>query len=120
MNQMSAPDPYSGVSVLARNPSQLPLRLLAFDGGGIRGLSSLFVLGDIMEQIRLHQHLDETPHPHKFFDLIGGTGTGGLIAILLGHLRMSVDDAVAVYLSVVNQVFTTSICHLFRKSTQET
>jgi patatin-like phospholipase/acyl hydrolase len=30
----------------------------------------------------------ETPLPCQYFDLIGGTGTGGLIAIMLGRLGM--------------------------------
>jgi patatin-like phospholipase/acyl hydrolase len=29
-----------------------------------------------------------TPSPCEYFDLIGGTGFGGLIALLLGRLRM--------------------------------
>jgi patatin-like phospholipase/acyl hydrolase len=33
---------------------------------------------------------NDTPEslPCDYFDLIGGTGTGGLIAIMLGRLRM--------------------------------
>ncbi|KAL9619199.1 MAG: hypothetical protein Q9160_006134 [Pyrenula sp. 1 TL-2023] len=35
--------------------------------------------------------------PCHYFDYIGGTSTGGLIAILLGRLRLSVDDAIKEY-----------------------
>ena len=32
--------------------------------------------------------------PYHYFDYVLGTSTGGLIAILLGRLRMSVDEAI--------------------------
>ncbi|KAM0321483.1 hypothetical protein ACHAQA_010097 [Verticillium albo-atrum] len=35
---------------------------------------------------------EEPPKPCDYFDLIGGTSTGGPIAVVLGRLRMSVDD----------------------------
>lgn len=63
-------------------------RILAFDGGGVRGLSSLLILQEIMEDIRHRKKLDQTPKPCECFDLIGGTSTGGLIAIMLGLLGM--------------------------------
>lgn len=47
------------------------------DGGGIRGLSSLLILENIMEKIRDAQNLDHVPRPCEQFDLIGGTSTGG-------------------------------------------
>jgi patatin-like phospholipase/acyl hydrolase len=49
------------------------LRLLAFDGGGVRGLSSLIILQQLMETI----DLDSPPKPCDYFDMIGGTSTGG-------------------------------------------
>jgi patatin-like phospholipase/acyl hydrolase len=49
------------------------LCLLSLDGGGVRGLSSLLILKHLMEEI------DPTspPKPCDYFDMIGGTGTGG-------------------------------------------
>jgi patatin-like phospholipase/acyl hydrolase len=41
-----------------------------------------------MENVGQARELPETPKPKEFFDLIGGTSTGGLIAIMLGLLGM--------------------------------
>jgi len=63
-------------------------RILALDGGGVRGLSSLLILREIMEEIGRRNDTDPPPLPCQYFDMIGGTGTGGIIAIMLGRLRM--------------------------------
>ena len=67
-------------------PDHCP-RILSLDGGGVRGLSSLLILRNIMEEIARRNGTAQA-HPCEYFDLIGGTGTGGLIAIMLGRLRM--------------------------------
>ena len=41
-----------------------------------------------MEEIQRREDLDSAPLPCEYFDLIGGTSTGGIIAIMLGRLRM--------------------------------
>ena len=41
-----------------------------------------------MEEVQRLAKLNETPHPCNYFDLIGGTSTGGLIAIMLGRLKI--------------------------------
>jgi patatin-like phospholipase/acyl hydrolase len=46
------------------------------DGGGIRGLSELIIIEDLMERIKWKEGLDEAPIPADRFDLIGGTSTG--------------------------------------------
>ena len=74
--------------------SEKPLRILSLDGGGVRGISTLYILKEIMRQIaRDHdaenpQHPKISPLPCDYFDLICGTSTGGLIALMLGRLRM--------------------------------
>lgn len=53
------------------------LNLLSLDGGGIRGLSSLQILKQLMERVRVECHLHTVPKPCEYFDMIGGTSTGG-------------------------------------------
>lgn len=53
------------------------LCLLSLDGGGVRGLSTLYIVRDIMAQLS-HERDDGKPlKPCDVFDLIGGTSTGG-------------------------------------------
>lgn len=73
--------------LVGRDISHQP-RILSLDGGGVRGLSSLVILEEIMKEIKHRDSLAEVPLPCEYFDLIGGTSTGGLIAIMLGRLRM--------------------------------
>ena len=49
------------------------LRLLAFDGGGVRGRSPLKIHEWLMEAV----NPDAPPKPCDYFDMIGGTSTGG-------------------------------------------
>ncbi|KAK0388963.1 hypothetical protein NLU13_2540 [Sarocladium strictum] len=80
------------------------LRLLSLDGGGVRGLSSLYILRNLMEKIDPDAH--ELPKPCDYFDMIGGTSTGGLIAIMLGRLEMSVDECIEAYTSLSEEIFS--------------
>jgi hypothetical protein len=106
---------------------QVPVRILSLDGGGIRGVSSLYILKEVMAQIereRAEPNL-QVPllplRPHQVFDLICGTNTGGLIALMLGRLEMvfiriltrvnadiaqSVEEAIAMYESMAKDVFS--------------
>ena len=42
--------------------------------------------------------------PCHYFDYIGGSGTGGLIALLLGRFRMSIDDALVSYRELLTSI----------------
>jgi patatin-like phospholipase/acyl hydrolase len=53
------------------------LCLLSLDGGGVRGLSSLQVLKELMEKIGDEASVESPPKPCEIFDMIGGTSTGG-------------------------------------------
>jgi hypothetical protein len=57
------------------------LCLLSLDGGGVRGLSTLFILKTIMDRLN-RERRDSSLSPVKpcgVFDLIGGTSTGGYV-----------------------------------------
>jgi len=43
--------------------------------------------------------------PAHYFDYIGGTSTGGLISIMLGRLRMSVEDCMSEYEKLSGDIF---------------
>ena len=45
------------------------------------------------------------PIPCDRFDLIVGTSTGGLIALMLGRLNMPVNDAIGAYETLLKNVF---------------
>jgi predicted acylesterase/phospholipase RssA len=79
------------------------LRLLSLDGGGVRGLSSLMILEKLMDSVAVNN--TSPPKPCEYFDLIGGTSTGGLIAIMLGRLEMSVKECIKAYTDLWDNVF---------------
>lgn len=83
------------------------LRLLSLDGGGIRGLSTLIILQRIMFALdtKVDQAIERPLRPCQFFDLMAGTSTGGLIAIMLGTMRMTIDECVAAYLDLAPKIF---------------
>jgi len=59
------------------------LRLLALDGGGVRGLSTLLILQQLMEAI----DPETPPKPCEYFDMIGGTSTGGWVVATYPDFR---------------------------------
>ncbi|GAW26599.1 putative patatin-like phospholipase [Rosellinia necatrix] len=83
------------------------LCLLSLDGGGVRGLSSLYILRCIMVKMNAERQKrgESDAKPCEVFDLIGGTSTGGLIAILLGRLEMNVDECLTVFKDAMCEIF---------------
>ncbi len=59
---------------------QGPKKLLAIDGGGIRGVLSLEILAEIETQLRERLSRDDTFVLADYFDYIAGTSTGAIIA----------------------------------------
>jgi uncharacterized protein len=71
-------------------------RILSLDGGGIRGVFPAAFLA------RLEEHLE---HPiGRYFDLIAGTSTGGIIAIGLG-LGLCAKDVLKLYVEQGPAIF---------------
>lgn len=51
--------------------------LLALDGGGVRGLSALYILQNIMSRLNYLEAGLQPRKPCEIFDLVGSTSTGG-------------------------------------------
>lgn len=98
-----------------------PLRILSLDGGGVRGISSLYIIKVLMTQVRLQQDGQQSnalPKPADCFDLICGTSTGGLIALMLGRLRM-VSNILSVNSHVVRRRSDRKIYYPLRTNLHE-
>lgn len=88
-----------------------PLRVLALDGGGIRGVISATVLAEI--ETRTGKRIAE------MFDLIAGTSTGGILALGLttpnpddpAKPRYQAEELVALYAEKGNVIFRRSVWH---------
>lgn len=108
---------------------------LTFDSGGIRSYASLLILKDLMVEIgkielsypeahttsfypfeQPEQPLSTKPRsldesflidflPCHYFDYIVGTGTGGIVAIFLSRLRMSVKECLKNFESMASMIF---------------
>jgi patatin-like phospholipase/acyl hydrolase len=84
------------------DPSQGPKRILALDGGGIRGALTLGYLKRIEGILQSAYGTDYRLCDH--FDLIGGTSTGSIIASGLA-LGMSVDEIRILYMDLGGKIF---------------
>lgn len=88
-------------------PEPRGLCLLSLDGGGVKGLFSIIIIDRLMQETR---RLEGPGAGHKkpcdYFDLIGGTSTGGLLAIMLGRLQMDTQLCIQAYKSLSKEVFS--------------
>lgn len=55
--------------------------------------------------IQKHERLESLPKPCERFDMICGTSTGGIIALMLGRLKMSIQDTQDAYSRLSSEVF---------------
>jgi patatin-like phospholipase/acyl hydrolase len=91
------------MSLLERLQSPGPKRILALDGGGIRGVLTLGFLERI-EQILRERYNNPDLVLADYFDLIGGTSTGSVIASSLA-IGMSATAIKERYLELGGKVF---------------
>jgi patatin-like phospholipase/acyl hydrolase len=83
-----------------------PKRILSLDGGGIRGILSLEYLGAMEDMLKKRSGTDDFLLCH-YFDLIGGTSTGSIIAAGLA-CGMPVGQLKRLYRDLSNDVFVKS------------
>ncbi|KAF2773221.1 hypothetical protein EJ03DRAFT_323724 [Teratosphaeria nubilosa] len=87
-------------AVVRFKPSGAGVRVLSLDGGGIRGIVQLEVLRAI--EVSMGGHLPV----QAFFDLIVGTGTGGMIALALSLKDRTVSSCIDMFSAICDHAFT--------------
>jgi uncharacterized protein len=85
------------------DPDHGPKRILSLDGGGIRGILTLEYL-KVMETMIRERFKDQSLLLCDYFDLIGGTSTGSIIAAGLA-CGMTVDALKQLYTGIGATVF---------------
>lgn len=81
-----------------------PKRILALDGGGLKGILTLGFLRRIEEILRERHEDSEEFRLCHYFDLIAGTSTGAIIAAGLA-MGMTVSEIAELYLKLGRDVF---------------
>lgn len=89
------------------DPAVGPKRILALDGGGLRGVLTLGILREIEDTLRARHGGDPAFRLCDYFDLIAGTSTGAIIAAALS-IGMSVDEVHQHYFALGHAVFKRS------------
>lgn len=79
-------------------------RILALDGGGVKGVLSLGMLKAVEDELRRRAGGNPDFRLSDYYDLIGGTSTGAIIASGLS-LGLSVDELIALYMRLGPEVF---------------
>ncbi|KAH8823104.1 acyl transferase/acyl hydrolase/lysophospholipase, partial [Flagelloscypha sp. PMI_526] len=79
------------------------------DGGGVLALSELCIIKEILIRLQIDLKLPSVPLPCDVFDVIGGSGSGGIIALLLGRLRLNVEDAIECFIIISQTIHTSGL-----------
>ncbi|TKA29096.1 hypothetical protein B0A54_16206 [Friedmanniomyces endolithicus] len=87
-------------AVLKFKPTSAGVRILSLDGGGIRGIVQLEVLRAIEQAIGGFLPVQ------SFFDLIVGTGTGGMLAVALSMKDRTVDSCIDMFCALCDHAYT--------------
>ena len=91
-----------------------PRKMLALDGGGIRGLITLGILAEMEDRLRKREGGGDDFRLCHFFDYIAGTSTGAIVAAGLAR-GMRVRDLVDFYKSAGASMFEKT--HLLKRLT---
>jgi uncharacterized protein len=90
--------------LLDRLDAKTPKKILSLDGGGIRGALTLGYLKKIEDLLKAKSAQKEDFRLSDYFDLVGGTSTGAIIASLLA-LGKTVDEITHLYMDLGDKIF---------------
>ncbi|KAH8822485.1 hypothetical protein DL96DRAFT_1684198 [Flagelloscypha sp. PMI_526] len=82
------------------------VRCLAFDGGGLYSISQALIIRDMMHKVEEENQLTDPPKVAEYFDMICGSGLGGLLAIMCGVLHMTGEQLVEEFVCVCKSIFS--------------
>ncbi|KXJ85558.1 hypothetical protein Micbo1qcDRAFT_127798 [Microdochium bolleyi] len=85
-------------SIIELDPPHSGLRVLLLDGGGIRGIVELTMMKVLEGRIGIPLQ--------RFFDLVVGTSTGGIISLAFGHELMPVHRCINEFKDLARTAFT--------------
>ncbi|KOM33823.1 hypothetical protein LR48_Vigan01g337900 [Vigna angularis] len=88
-------------AIKGRQVAKQGLRILAMDGGGMKGLATVQMLKEIEK--------GSGKRIHELFDLICGTSTGGMLAVALGIKLMTLEECEDIYKNLGKLVFADSV-----------
>jgi len=86
------------------SPDTGPKRVLSLDGGGVKGILTLGMLRVLEDELRRRAGDDPDFRLSDYYDLIGGTSTGAIIATGLA-LGLGVDQLTDMYGALGPEVF---------------
>jgi hypothetical protein len=84
--------------------SKEPLKVLCLDGGGCRGVGQILLLRHLFGHLPLDCPVDDVK-PCDYFDLICGTSSDGIVALMLARLEMSIGEALDAFQKFTTDVF---------------
>jgi hypothetical protein len=84
--------------------SKEPLKVLCLDGGGCRGQGQILLLRHLFGHLPLECPVDDVK-PCDYFDLICGTSSGGIVALMLARLEMTIGEAFKAFEKLTRDVF---------------
>ncbi len=87
-----------------RYTSEKPRKILSLDGGGIRGIITLEILAEMETQLKHKLNASGSFRLADYFDYIGGTSTGAIIAAGLS-IGMSVKELLDFYMHKGKDMF---------------
>ncbi len=90
--------------LVARMQSPAPKKILALDGGGIRGMITVEVLAEIENLLCSKLGRGDDFRLADYFDFVAGTSTGAIIAACIS-VGMTVSEIRAFYLSSGKEMF---------------
>jgi patatin-like phospholipase/acyl hydrolase len=93
---------------MSHAPKTHPLRLLSLDGGGCRAMIQLLLLRHLLKNLEPDTADVDALRPCDYFDVIAGTSAGGLNALLLGRLELSIGAAIQAFSKFTETVFKES------------